>query len=301
MSSSSSAIGSTKQFSALVLACLAIVYFVWGSTYLAIALVLETMPPLLMTSARFVVAGVFMIVFLAVRGSLKIPTTKELFNCTLVGGAMLGLGVGGIGIAEQTISSGLASVGIATVPIWAVLFAGLFARQWPNQWEISGICLGFAGVFLLNLQSGFGSGGIGAIIIVLAALFWALGSVASKIITLPEGPSAYAFEMLMGGLAIGIIGFAANESFSVMPSVRSFSAWLFLVVGGSLFAYSAYMYLLQTVRTSVATSYAFVTPVVAILLGVYFLGETLDLYSLGAMVCVIAGVLCIFRGKEESP
>lgn len=258
------------------------------------------MPPLLMTSARFIVAGLVMIVFLALRGRLKMPSGRELFNCTLVGGSMLGLGVGGIGIAEQSISSGLASVGIATVPIWAVLFGGMFAKQWPNTWEITGISLGFAGVFLLNLQSGFGSGGFGAIIIVLAALFWSLGSVASKMLTLPEGPAAYAFEMLMGGLFIGVIGLAYGESLAAYPSVRSIGAWLFLVIGGSLFAYSAYMYLLQAVRTSVATSYAFVTPIVAILLGVYFLGERLDVYSFAAMFCVISGVLCIFKGREET-
>ena len=291
--------GPLKSFSALVIACLVIVYLVWGSTYLAIALVLETMPPLLQTSGRFLAAGVVLIAFLALRGTLVIPTLRQLFNCTLVGGSMLGLGVGGIAIAEQTISSGLASVGIATVPIWAVIFSGLFARQWPNGWEWMGLSLGFAGVILLNLQSGFGATGLGAIIIVLAALFWSLGSVASKLLSLPDGPSAYAFEMLMGGLAIGAIGIAANEGFTEFPSTRSLSAWLFLVVGGSLFAYSAYMYLLQTVRTSVATSYAFITPVVAILLGVYFLDETLDVYSFGAMVCVIAGVLCIFKGREE--
>jgi len=289
-----------SPYTTLVVACLVIVYLVWGSTYLAIALALETMPPLLMTSARFVVAGLIMIAVLGARGALNMPTKRELFNCTLVGGSMLGLGVGGIGIAELSISSGLASVGIATVPIWAVLFAGMFAKQWPNQWEITGILLGFAGVFLLNLQSGFGSAGWGAIVIVLAALFWALGSVASKMLKLPEGSSAYAFEMLMGGLCIGIIGLFIGERMLVMPSIRSTSAWLFLVVGGSLFAYSAYMYLLQAVRTSIATSYAFVTPVVAILLGVYFLGETLDLYSFAAMFCVIAGVLCIFKGREES-
>lgn len=286
------------SFSTLIILCLIIVYAVWGSTYLAIAVALETMPALMMTGARFVIAGLAMIAFLAMTDRIKWPTTQELWNCTLVGGSMLGLGVGGIGIAEQSITSGLASVGIATVPIWAVLFAGMFARQWPNGWEITGLVLGFTGVFLLNLQAGFGSGGIGAVIIVGAALFWALGSVASRFLKLPIGPSAYAFEMLMGGIAISIIAFLIGERLVEMPSARSITAWVFLVIGGSLFAYSAYMYLLQNVRTSVATSYAFVTPIIAILLGVYFLGEVLDAYSFAAMFCVLAGVLCIFKGRE---
>lgn len=296
MNTSSPPVAIRSEFTPLIMACLVIVYIVWGSTYLAIAYALESMPPLLMTGARFVVAGLFMVALLSARG-MTMPTWLELRNCLIVGGLMLGLGVGGIGIAEQTISSGLASVGIATVPIWAVLLAGLFIRQWPNQWEITGIALGFAGVVLLNMQSGFGQNGLGAIIIVAAALFWALGSVLSRFLKLPEGPTAYAFEMLLGGLAITMVGFLLGERVTEMPTIRSLGAWLYLVVGGSLFAYSAYMYLLQQVRTSVATSYAFVTPVVAILLGVYFLSETLDLFSFASMICVLFGVACIFKGR----
>ena len=135
----------------------------------------------------------------------------------------------------------MASVGIATVPIWAALLAGFFIQQWPNRWEITGISLGFIGVFLLNLQNGFGSDGFGAVIIVLAALFWALGSVLSRFLDLPEGPTAYAFEMTMGGLFITLVGLGIGERFVQVPSTTSFLAWLYLVVGGSLFAYSAYM------------------------------------------------------------
>ena len=285
------------SFSPLIMACLITVYIVWGSTYVAIAFTLETMPPLLMTGARFTVAGMFLIIILAIRG-MKWPTGKQIRNCTIVGGSMLGFGVGGISVAQRTISSGLASVGIATVPIWAVLLAGLFLQQWPNKWEIAGISLGFIGIFLLNLQNGFGSNGIGAIIIVLAALFWALGSVLSRFLDLPKGPVAYAFEMTLGGVFITLVGLILGERFLQTPSTVSFLAWFYLVVGGSLFAYSAFMYLLQNVRTSVATSYALVTPVVAILLGVLLLSETLDVYSFLAMACVLLGVWSIFKGRD---
>ena len=284
-------------FSPLIIACLVTVYIVWGSTYVAIAYTLETMPPLLMTGTRFLAAGLFLICVLLIRG-LTWPTPKQMLNCAIVGGSMLGLGVGGIGVAEQSISSGLASVGIATVPIWAVLLAGLWMQQWPNRWEVVGILLGFVGVFLLNLQNGFGAQGLGAVIIVLAALFWAIGSVLSRFIDLPKGATAYAFEMTLGGAFITVIGLLTGERFTQLPSAISFFAWLYLVIGGSLFAYSAYMYLLQNIRTSVATSYALATPVVAILLGVHLLGETLDIFAFAAMASVILGVWFIFKGRD---
>ncbi|MGP1395081.1 MAG: drug/metabolite exporter YedA [Inquilinaceae bacterium] len=292
-----------STYTPMVMACLVVVYIVWGSTYLAIDLTLDTMPPLLMTGSRFIIAGTVLIAILAMsKDGLTIPTVRQLLNCTIVGGSMLGLGVGSIGIAEQTISSGLASVGIATVPIWAVLLSGLFLRRWPNRLELLGIVFGFLGIVLLNLQGGFGQQSIGTVIIVAAALFWALGSVLSQFLDLPKGPTAYAFEMLMGGLFISCIAFVMGEDIADFnPDPTAFYAWMYLIVGGSLFAYSAYMYLLRNVRTSVATSYAFVTPIVAILLGVYFLSETVTAYSFLAMLSVLIGLAFIFKGKEKRP
>ncbi|AXS39944.1 2OG-Fe dioxygenase family protein [Breoghania sp. L-A4] len=269
-----------------------------GSTYLAIAYALESFPPLLMAATRFLTAGLTMVLFLALRGH-PLPSLKELGGAAVVGTSMLGLGVGSIGIAEQTISSGMASIGIATVPIWAVLLAGLLLREWPNRWEMAGIALGFVGVVFLNVEGSLNGAASGALIIVGAALFWGLGSVLSRVVPLPTGPTAYAYEMLTGGIALSIAAFALGERMTVWPTTEAFAGWLYLVIGGSFFAYTAYMYLLQQVRTSVATSYAFVTPVVAILLGVHFLEESVSRFTILAVVSVLLGVWCIFRGRED--
>lgn len=290
---------SRSSFEPIIITCLVTVYIVWGSTYLAIALALEGMPPLLMTGARFIVAGLVMVGVVTIRGK-GLPDLKELLSCTVVGFAMLGLGVGGIAIAEQTISSGMASIGIATVPIWSVLLSGLFLREWPNLWEIGGILLGFSGVVILNLEGGgIGNAGVGAIIIVVAALFWALGSVLSKVLPVPHGMTGYAYEMLTGGAAITLIALLLGERLTTVPAPEALMAWLYLVIGGSILAYSAYMYLLQKVRMSVATSYTLVTPIVAVVLGMYFLNETVGLYTTFSLILVLLGVGCILRGRSS--
>ena len=289
----------TKQQSSLtpmVIGALVIVYFVWGSTYLAIDLTLATMPPFLMTGARFLAAGLPLAIFLLIRG-YKLPTGRQWLNCAIIGGLMQCGCVGSIAIAQQTITSGLASVGIATVPIWTALVAGAFTRRWPNQFEVVGIAFGFAGVILLNLEGGISGASEGAIIIVAAAVFWSIGSVMSQHVNLPEGPMAYAGEMLAGGAITVVVGLIFGESFTTTPDAGAIWAWVYLVVAGSLGAYSAYMYLLRTVRTALATSYTLVTPAVAVLLGWWFLNEDINVLTVLAVAAVICGVAFIFKGR----
>jgi drug/metabolite transporter (DMT)-like permease len=289
----------TKQQSSLtpmVVAGLAIVYIVWGSTYLAIDLTLATMPPFLMTGARFLAAGLPLAIFLLMRG-YKLPTRRQWLNCAVIGGLMQCGCVGGIAIAQQTITSGLASVGIATVPIWTALLAGAFTRRWPNQYEVIGIACGFVGVILLNLEGGISGASQGAVIIVAASAFWSIGSVMSQHVDLPKGPMAYAGEMLAGGTITVVVGLAWGESITTAPDAGAVWAWVYLVVAGSLGAYSAYMYLLRTVRTALATSYTLVTPAIAVLLGWWLLGEEINVLTVLAVAAVICGVAFIFKGR----
>ncbi|MFI7116255.1 drug/metabolite exporter YedA [Amycolatopsis sp. NPDC049868] len=290
----------TKQQSSLtpvVIGALVIVYIVWGSTYLAIDLTLATMPPFLMTGARFLIAGLLLFAFLLIRG-YKLPTGKQWLNCSIIGGLMQCGCVGSIAIAQQTITSGLASVGIATVPIWTALLAGAFTRRWPNQYEVIGIVCGFVGVILLNLEGGISGASKGAIIIVAASLFWSIGSVMSQHVELPQGPMAYAAEMLAGGAITAVIGFFVfGEKFTSAPDAGALWAWAYLVVAGSLGAYSAYMYLLHKVRTALATSYTLVTPAVAVMLGWWFLGEEINLLTVLSVAAVVCGVAFIFKGR----
>ena len=286
----------TTSLSPTVILALAIVYVVWGSTYLAIDLTLATMPPFLMTGMRFLVAGALLTTFLVIRGH-RLPTPKQWLNCALIGTLMQGGCVGGIAIAERSISSGLASVGIATVPIWTALMAGLMNRNWPIRSEIIGIGFGFAGVIMLNVEGGITGASQGAIIIVVAALCWSLGSVLSQRLDLPKGPMAFGGEMLTGGAITALAGLASGERIVAVPSSSAILSWLYLVVAGSLGAYTAYMYLLRTVRTSVATSYTLVTPIVAVLLGATFLSEDVSLFTVLAVLTVLCGVGFIFKAR----
>ncbi len=289
----------TKQQSSLtpmVIGALVIVYIVWGSTYLAIDLTLATMPPFIMTGMRFLAAGIILATFLLIRG-YKLPTAKQWRNCAIIGTLMQGGCVGGIAIAQQSITSGLASVGIATVPIWTALLAGAFTRRWPNQFETIGIAFGFAGVILLNVEGGISGASKGAIIIVVASLCWSIGSVLSQHVDLPAGPMAYSGEMLAGGLITALFGLAIGESITTMPDAGAIWSWVYLVVAGSLGAYSAYMWLLNNVRTALATSYTLVTPAVAVLLGFWFLNEDINLFTVLAVAAVICGVAFIFKGR----
>jgi drug/metabolite transporter (DMT)-like permease len=207
--------------------------------------------------------------------------------------------VGGIAVAQQTISSGLASIGIGTVPIWTALISGIFKRTWPNRFEVIGISLGTIGLVMLNIQGGLSGTLQGSIIIALCAFFWSLGSVLSQHIDLPVGAMAYAGEMLAGGTVTILFGvFMMGERFNFVPNAQAFWAWVYLVIAGSLGAYSAYMYLLNTVQTSIATSYTLVTPVIALLLGVLFLSEKVTGITVIAVSTVLVGVWFIFRGRE---
>jgi drug/metabolite transporter (DMT)-like permease len=286
-----------SSFNPTVALALAIVYIVWGSTYFAIDLTLATMPPFLMTGTRFLTAGAILTAFLVIRGH-ALPTAKQWFNCALIGALMQGGCVGGIAIAERTITSGLASVGIATVPIWTTLMAGLMNRTWPIRSEIIGITFGFIGVVMLNIEGGISGASQGATIIVVAALCWSLGSVLSQRLDLPKGPMAFGGEMLMGGTITMLGGLAIGERVVTMPSSSAILSLLYLVVAGSLGAYTAYMYLLRTVRTAVATSYTLVTPVVAVGLGAAFLSEKVTLFTVLSVVMVLCGVAFIFKARE---
>ncbi|MFJ9823399.1 drug/metabolite exporter YedA [Streptomyces sp. NPDC101160] len=288
---------SSSALTPTVVLCLVSVYVVWGSTYLAIDYTLDTVPPLLMTGTRFLVAGIILAVFLLARGH-RLPTRRQWLNCALVGGLMQGGCVGGIAIAERSISSGLASVGIATVPVWTALMAGLATRRWPNRLEVYGIGLGLVGVVLLALDGGLGGGTKGSVVIIAAAISWSLGSVLSQHLDLPQGPTAYAGEMLAGGSLVTAVGLLAGERVDRVPDASALWAWGYLVLFGSLVAYSAYMYLLKAVRTSLATSYTLVTPAVAVLLGAWILSERVSALTVLAVAAVLIAVRFIFAGRK---
>jgi drug/metabolite transporter (DMT)-like permease len=281
----------------IVLALLT-VYVIWGSTYLAIRVALEGFPPFLMAGIRFLIAGGGMYVFLRLRGAPN-PTWRQWLGAGLVGCLLLVGGNGGVTFAEQWVASGLAAVWIATMPVWAALFAGLFGR-WPSPLEWAGLSLGVVGVALLNLENDFQANPIGAVALTIATMSWAFGSVWSRRLSLPNGMMASAAEMLVGGVVLFILGFGTGEKITQMPGERAIAAVAYLIVFGSIIAFSAYLYLLKNVRSTVATSYAYVNPIVAVALGVGLVGENITLAGLAAMLVILAAVGLVALARERA-
>ncbi|MGE5234832.1 MAG: drug/metabolite exporter YedA [Acidobacteriota bacterium] len=287
----------TRAWLGVGLALLA-VYLVWGSTYLAIRIALEGFPPFLMAGGRFVVAGALLFVFTKWRGS-PAPTPTQWGSSALVGALLLVGGNGGVVFAEQTVASGLTALAVATVALWTALFAGLWG-QWPGRLEWVGLAVGFGGIILLNLEGSLRASPAGAAALLVATVSWAFGSVWSRRLTLPAGLMAPAAEMLAGGVLLIAIGWLAGESLPERPGARAVVAVAYLIVFGSLIGFSAYVFLLTRVRPTVATSYAYVNPVIAVGLGVAFAGETITPTEWLAMPVVLAGVVLVILARAQA-
>ncbi len=286
-------------FSPRVLVALALlaVYLIWGSTYLAIRIALESWPPFLMAAIRFCVAGIVLYAFLRWRG-MPNPTRAQWGNAAFSGFLLLGLGNGLVCYAEQSVASGLAAVAVAGMPLFAALFAGMHG-QWPRNVEWLGLGIGLVGVILLNLGGQMSGAPLGALALVTAAIAWAFGSVWSRRRDMPPAAMNTAAQMLCGGGALAIAALAFGERFPQAPTANANAALLYLIVFGSLIAFSAYLYLLDNVRPLLATSYAYVNPPVAVLAGVLFAGELIGLSDIVAMVVILAGVALITLNRQR--
>ncbi len=289
---------STGSRSGIIFSMLA-VYIIWGSTYLGIRFALVSFPPFLMSGIRFVIAGGLLLLLTRLRG-LPFPNRAQWIGAAVVGALLILGGYGGVSFAEQWVSSGLAAVGAAASPLWTALFIG-FMGKWPTRKEWLGLSVGFIGVILLNVGNGLWANPLGAIALILAPIGWALGSAISTRVSLPIGAMASATEMLIGGVLLLIVSLLTGEHITGSPHISALLALLYLIVFGSLIAYSAYMYLLQHIRTSVATSYAYVNPVIALFLGMALASERITLIGVLAMVMILASVVLISvqRTKRE--
>lgn len=272
-------------------------YLIWGSTYLAIRVALVSYPPFLMAGVRFLCAGASLFAFLRWRG-MAAPTRTQWINAAITGTLLLGLGNGLVCYAEQSVASGLAAVAIAAMPLFAAVFGGLYGH-WPRPMEWLGLGIGFAGVVLLNLGGGMAGSPLGAIALIVAPMAWAFGSVWSKQREMPPGAMNTAAQMLTGGAGLFVGALAFGERFPVSPAPSATAALVYLGVMGSIVAFSAYLYLLNTVRPALATSYAYVNPPVAVVLGALFAGEILHGLDLVAMAVILAGVGLIALSRER--
>ncbi len=264
-------------------------YLVWGSTYLAIRVALEGFPPLLMAGSRFVLAGGLLYGAARLQGAPG-PGPLQWRSGAIVG-ALLCAANGLVTISEQWVSSSVAAVVVASVPLWTVLAAGLW-RERPARAELVGLGVGLAGVVLLQAGGELRAHPLGAAMLLLSTWSWALGSMWSRRLSLAPGLMAPATEMLAGGALLVAAALAHGERLATLPGPRPLMAWAFLTLFGSLVAFTAYNYLLRRVRPALATSYAYVNPAVAVALGA-LAGEPVGPREMGALALILSGVAIV--------
>ena len=274
----------------LLPACLGILYVVWGSTYLAQRVAVAGMPPLRMAAVRFLVSGALLYAGLRVTGAAP-PTPRAWMAAAASAVPLMVTGMGTAAIALGRVPSGLAALVFGSVPLWTALFERLAGGR-LRRLEIAGLGLGFAGVSLCAARGALSADPAGAALVVFAAASYALGCVATRRAPLAPGVMGTASQMLAGGAILAVASVARGEPFSV-PSARAAWALGYLVVAGSLVAYSAFGWLLKNARPALATSYAYVNPLVALALGAAFGGEHFVPADFAGLALVLGAVALV--------
>ena len=277
---------------------LAAVYLLWGSTYYAIVLALPAYPPFLLTSVRMLIAGGLMLAVLVVRGPVR-PTRAQWRNLVVLAILLTVISNALVNLAEVSVSSGLVSIGVAAMPIWAGVFSAL-RGQHPSRGEWAGLLLGFTGIVWLNAGTEISGTLVGALAVLVAPISWAWGSIWSRGRDLPSPFVSAAWQMLLGSAGAAIVGLALGERLAIPPPTAPTLALLYLVVAGSILGFTAYIWLLHHVRPALATSYAYVNPPIAVLIGVALGGESINAHGLGAMAVILLGVVLITLSKARA-
>jgi len=301
---STSTIHRPQASRAQIVVAFAAVYLIWGSTYLTIHIASETIPALLMSGARFILAGLLLMAFSHRPGAPRERLTLIHWRSAVVIGACLLLfGNGGVAWGEQYLPSGFVALIIATVPLWMALFAPAFGGRWINWTAGIGITIGLAGIALLVRPGGVGAGHWQTFVVLLSPLLWALGSLYARNAPAPRQPlTAIAMEMIAGGILLTIAGLATGELRHVHLGTVSFvslAAFVYLVLVGALVGYVAYIWLLHHVSVTAASTYAFVNPVVAVALGALVLGELITPLTLVAAALIIGAVALLLLGQSR--
>jgi drug/metabolite transporter (DMT)-like permease len=275
-------------------------YIIWGSTYLGIRFALESYPPFLLAGVRFLVAGLLLLGVLRLRG-VAMPTRRQWRNAAVTGVLLLGFGNGLVCFAEQQVSSGIAAVAVACVPLFIALFAGMYG-EWPSKMEVIGLVIGFVGVVVLNLGGSLSGSPLGALTLIIAAICWAFGSAWSRKQDMPAGPMNTTAQMLCASIALLLTGLLTGEKFPMHPTLSATLALAYLVVFGSIVAFSAYLYVLKNARPAIASSYAYVNPPVAVIFGALLASESVHALDLLGMAVILVGValMTLFRQRAAA-
>jgi drug/metabolite transporter (DMT)-like permease len=293
---------------------LLILYLVWGSTYLGIAIAIETIPPFLMAASRFLVAGGVLLVWSVAREGrgFRPPTLRQWRDSTIVGALLLGGGMGMVAFGEQTVPSGITALFIAMMPVWVAVLGGVFLRERLPRLAVAGIVLGFGGVAILIGPSAFGGSGaldpLGLGAILVSPIAWSAGSLfASHRATLPGQPLvATGAQMVTGGLVLAAMSLGSGELHGFRVDGISTDSWIamaYLTVIGSLLAFTAYGWLLRVAPLPLIATYAYVNPVVAVVLGAVILSEPIEPRTLVAGAVIVGAVALIVtaRGRMQAP
>lgn len=298
--------GSDTPSTSRLVAAFAAVYVIWGSTYLAIRFAIETLPPLLMASARFLLAGTLLYLWSRSRGAAP-PTRRQWRAAAIVGGLLFVGGNGAVVVAEQWVPSGLVALLIAAVPLWMVVLDWFWgSRTRPTRRVVLGLAGGLAGVALLAGSPGVGAGGplelFGAALVIVGSMAWATGSIYSRHAPAPPRPRMWvAMQMLTGGVLLLPLALLTGELGRFDPagvSMKSVLSLLYLVVFGALVAFTAYIWLLTVSTPARVGTYAYVNPAVALFLGWALAGEPLTPRSLVAAAIIVGAVVVITTGRR---
>ncbi len=276
-----------------------LVYVVWGSTYLVMRFAVEGLPPLLMGGVRFLIAGGVLVTVLRLRGE-ALPTAKQWLYSAPVGALFFLLGNGLVAIAELKISSGIAAVVCATMPLWASAMGPLFGER-TSRAEWIAMVLGMTGVVILCAGSELRADFTSTLVLMIAPIAWALGSLLARRLPLPKGLMSAAAQMVTGGAALLVVALIHGERFPENPSAKSVASLVYLIVFGSLVAFSAYNYLLRNTRPAIAMSYSYVNPAIAVMLGAALGSEQIHGRTLVATGLIIAATVVLVRSRQAPP
>lgn len=289
---------SSRQKWLLIISALACTYLIWGSTYLAIKYAIESFPPFIMVGIRFTVAGALLYAILRGMGYAA-PSLIQWRGAALVGLLLPVLGNGTVSHVQLHVSSSVAALAIATAPIWMAIFSSLWGHRISRR-EWLGIAIGLVGILLLNTRGSLQGDWLSAFLLMFAAASWSLGSVWSKHMAMPQGLIGAASQMLCGGLIAFMFSAAFGEQWPAEISTRSWTAIVFMIVFGSIVAFSAYHWLLHNVRPMVASSNTFVNPVVAFVVGVWFADEQIHAMEYIALAVILVGVFLVLTSTTEA-
>lgn len=297
-----------KKETPLAWAAFVIVCLVWGTTYLAIRVAIETLPTFLFPGIRFTAAGLILMTIRLAMGD-RLPRSRgEWLNLALIGGLMIGVGNVAVVWAEHSVTSGFAALLVATAPFWMAAMESLRASgERVNRSKVAGMAVGFSGVVLLVLPELTGSKFdlrflLGVLALQAGTIAWNFGSIRSKYHPPRTSPlMSAALQMLLGGVMVGVVGLARGEAAVFRFNGRTLAAFLYLMVFGSIVAYGAYVYALAHLKTSTVSLYAYFNPAVAVYLGWLILDEPLGWNAILAMVVILTGMAIVQRANVKAP